>query len=123
MTEQVPSPLDDPRFPDAPALSVWNVNGERYVGPPESFGSPLVHERGKAWPVDTKEDGVPIGVQLVRGAAGVADNRWALVVDGVQCPYAPIIADESTPPAEQPLDSLPTCVLPPPSHRVPRGRS
>lgn len=114
MGEEVPSPLDDPRFPDAPALSVWNVNGKRYVGPPESFGSPLVHERGKAWPVETKRDGEPIGVQLVRGAAGVADNRWTLVVDGVQCPYAPIEVDESTPEAERPVDGVPTCILPPP---------
>ena len=110
----VPSPLDNPRFPDEPPLSVWNIGGQSVVGPPDSFGTPVVHGAGKPWPLKEPSDGSPIGVQLVRGAPGVPDNQWTLVVDGVQCPYAPLPVDDSLPEADRPLDSVDTCRLPPP---------
>lgn len=112
--QPVPSPLDRPRFPDEPALSVWEVDGERVVGPVGTFGSrPVVHERGAVWPGSTTKTG-PIGVQLVRGAPGKAGDEWSLVVDGVQCAYGPIEVDERVPEPDRPVDGMDTCVLPPP---------
>lgn len=89
----MPSALDRPRFFDDPAHSEWEVNGQSATGPRSAFreARAFAYAGGNAPdPTSPRSSNATsasdeaIGIEIVRGANGPADNTWAVVVDGLR---------------------------------------
>lgn len=92
-----PSALDSPRFFDDDPLSAWSVGGRQVAASKEDFKGAKAYKRGEASDspfVDYCEEGDPIPIEIVRGADGLGDDSWTVLVDGIRC-SKPSVADEN----------------------------
>lgn len=105
--QNLPSPLDSPRFFDDAALSAWSVGDRHFAAARKSVSAKsLVYSYIPTTPRLRPEDSSDaISVELVRGSNGPADAEWTVLVDGIRCRKLETILQDG--------DATFRCVLPP----------
>lgn len=86
-----PSPLQPPRHFEHPPLSAWSFQDRRVAAPKDAFEDvagfkPLGHPSNLGdYEALVEHKTNPIGIEIVRGARGVHDGEWTVLVDGMRC--------------------------------------